>query len=162
MRDLSQPTVPSRAFYDQLAVETEKRRQANPTATALDPHCGASQQLREELKAHIEALAPQIVALSQDIHAHPEVGYQEFYAADAVAKLLQAHSIEVERASFGMETSLRAQIGGEAAATAAGAVVAADADRSDFVRVRRPTRGGSRLRSQRHVRQLRWGLPSPS
>lgn len=145
MRDLSQPTVPSRAFYDQLAVETEKRRQANPTATALDPHCGASQQLREELKAHIEALAPQIVALSQDIHAHPEVGYQEFYAADAVAKLLQAHSIEVERASFGMETSLRAQIGGEAAspsaavaganpdapAPAAGAVVAADADRSE-------------------------------
>lgn len=115
MRDLSQPTVPSRAFYDQLAVETEKRRQANPTATALDPHGGASIQLREELKAHIEALAPQIVALSQDIHAHPEVGYQEFYAADAVAKLLQAHSIEVERASFGMETSLRAQIGGEAA-----------------------------------------------
>ena len=150
MRDLSQPTVPSRAFYDQLAVETEKRRQANPTATALDPHCGASQQLREELKAHIEALAPQIVALSQDIHAHPEVGYQEFYAADAVAKLLQAHGIEVERASFGMETSLRAQIGGEAAspsaaaagapdaganpdapAPAAGAVVAADADRSE-------------------------------
>lgn len=150
MRDLSQPTVPSRAFYDQLAVETEKRRQANPTATALDPHGGASTQLREELKAHIEALAPQIVALSQDIHAHPEVGYQEFYAADAVAKLLQAHSIEVERASFGMETSLRAQIGGEAAssstaaagapdagdnpdapAPAAGAVVAADGDRSE-------------------------------
>lgn len=150
MRDLSQPTVPSRAFYDQLAVETEKRRQANPTATALDSHSGASQQLREELKAHIEALAPQIVALSQDIHAHPEVGYQEFYAADAVAKLLQAHGIEVERASFGMETSLRAQIGGEAAssstaaagapdagdnpdapAPAAGAVVAADGDRSE-------------------------------
>lgn len=150
MRDLSQPTVPSRAFYDQLAVETEKRRQANPTATALDPHCGASTQLREELKAHIEALAPQIVALSQDIHAHPEVGYQEFYAADAVAKLLQAHGIEVERASFGMETSLRAQIGGEAAspsaaaagapdaganpdapAPTAGAVVAADGDRSE-------------------------------
>ena len=145
MRDLSHPTVPSRAFYDQLAVETEKRRQANPTATALDPHGGASTQLREELKAHIEALAPQIVALSQDIHAHPEVGYQEFYAADAVAKLLQAHGIEVERASFGMETSLRAQIGGEAAtpstdtaganpdapAPTAGAVVAADADRSE-------------------------------
>ena len=111
MRDLSQPTVPCRAFYDQLAVETEKRRQANPTATALDPQSGASPQLREELKAQVEALSPQIVALSQDIHAHPEVGYQEFYAADAVAKLLQAHSIEVERASFGMETSLRAQIG---------------------------------------------------
>lgn len=138
MRDLSQPTVPSRAFYDQLAVETEKRRQANPAATALDPHGGASTQLREELKAHIEALAPQIVALSQDIHAHPEVGYQEFYAADAVAKLLQAHGIEVERASFGMETSLRAQIGSEAAtpsagdgAPDAGAVVAADAERSE-------------------------------
>ena len=125
MRDLSQPTVPSRAFYDQLAVETEKRRQANPTATALDPHGGASAQLREELKAHIEALAPQIVALSQDIHAHPEVGYQEFYAADAVAKLLQAHGIEVERASFGMETSLRAQIG--ACVSTPGASPSADA-----------------------------------
>ena len=125
MRDLSQPTVPSRAFYDQLAAETEKRRQANPAATALDPHGGASTQLREELKAHIEALAPQIVALSQDIHAHPEVGYQEFYAADAVAKLLQAHGIEVERASFGMETSLRAQIG--ACVSTPGASPSADA-----------------------------------
>ena len=111
MRDLSQPTEPCRAFYDQLAAETEKRRQANPAATALDPQSGASPQLREELKAQVEALSPQIVALSQDIHAHPEVGYHEFYAADAVAKLLQAHGIEVERASFGMETSLRAQIG---------------------------------------------------
>ena len=111
MRDLSQPTVPCRAFYDQLAAETEKRRQANPAATALDPQSGASPQLREELKSQVEALSPQIVALSQDIHAHPEVGYHEFYAADAVAKLLQAHGIEVERASFGMETSLRAQIG---------------------------------------------------
>ena len=125
MRDLSQPTVPSRAFYDQLAAETEKRRQANPAATALDPQSGASPQLREELKAQVEALSPQIVALSQDIHAHPEVGYHEFYAADAVAKLLQAHGIEVERASFGMETSLRAQIG--ACVSTPGASPSADA-----------------------------------
>lgn len=125
MRDLSQPTVPCRAFYDQLAVETEKRRQANPAATALDPQSGASPQLREELKAQVEALSPQIVALSQDIHAHPEVGYHEFYAADAVAKLLQAHGIEVERASFGMETSLRAQIG--ACVSTPGASPSADA-----------------------------------
>lgn len=125
MRDLSQPTVPCRAFYDQLAAETEKRRQANPAATALDPQSGASPQLREELKAQVEALSPQIVALSQDIHAHPEVGYHEFYAADAVAKLLQAHGIEVERASFGMETSLRAQIG--ACVSTPGASPSADA-----------------------------------
>lgn len=125
MRDLSQPTEPCRAFYDQLAAETEKRRQANPAATALDPQSGASPQLREELKAQVEALSPQIVALSQDIHAHPEVGYHEFYAADAVAKLLQAHGIEVERASFGMETSLRAQIG--ACVSTPGASPSADA-----------------------------------
>lgn len=125
MRDLSQPTEPCRAFYDQLATETEKRRQANPAATALDPQSGASPQLREELKAQVEALSPQIVALSQDIHAHPEVGYHEFYAADAVAKLLQAHGIEVERASFGMETSLRAQIG--ACVSTPGASPSADA-----------------------------------
>lgn len=125
MRDLSQPTEPCRAFYDQLAAETEKRRQANPAATALDPQSGASPQLREELKAQVEALSPQIMALSQDIHAHPEVGYHEFYAADAVAKLLQAHGIEVERASFGMETSLRAQIG--ACVSTPGASPSADA-----------------------------------
>ena len=125
MRDLSQPTEPCRAFYDQLAAETEKRRQANPAATALDPQSGASPQLRKELKAQVEALSPQIVALSQDIHAHPEVGYHEFYAADAVAKLLQAHGIEVERASFGMETSLRAQIG--ACVSTPGASPSADA-----------------------------------
>ena len=39
----------------------------------------------------------QLVALRRDLHAHPELGYQETRTSDIVAQLLQEHGIEVHR-----------------------------------------------------------------
>ena len=39
----------------------------------------------------------QLVALRRDLHAHPELGYQEQRTSDIVAQLLQEHGIEVHR-----------------------------------------------------------------
>ena len=100
-----------------MAAETEARRLAAGPAHALPAGAGAPAELREALTGIVERLAPELLALSHDLHAHPEVGFQEHHAMAAVAELLRAHGIELEVGVFGMETALRASIGPAAPAT---------------------------------------------
>ena len=54
-------------------------------------------------------LADQIVALSRDIHDHPETGYTEFHAVAAVADLLHDEGLTLgqhDRINPGIETPL--------------------------------------------------------
>ncbi len=101
-----------------MAAETEARRLAAGPAKALPDGAGAPARLRVTLAGIVERLAPELLALSHDLHAHPEVGYEEHRAMAAVADLLRAHGIAPELGVFGMETALRASIG--PAATAGG------------------------------------------
>lgn len=50
-----------------------------------------------KIKAHIEKILPEMVMLRHDIHAHPELGYQENRTSDLVAGLLQKWGYEVIR-----------------------------------------------------------------
>ncbi|WP_172119128.1 amidohydrolase [Actinomyces faecalis] len=111
LRDLSHPTTPSSAVQELMASETAVRQESVPAAAALSEACGAQAEVRAELASIVEGLAPEIVALSRDIHAHPEVGYTEHHAVAAVAALLRRHGIEPDEGVFGMETALRAQVG---------------------------------------------------
>ncbi|HEY7624082.1 MAG TPA: amidohydrolase [Candidatus Limnocylindria bacterium] len=52
-----------------------------------------------------------LIALSRDIHAHPELAYQERRAADAIAALLERAGHRVERGIGGLETAFRSRIG---------------------------------------------------
>jgi hippurate hydrolase len=54
-------------------------------------------RLSEHLIADIVAEAPSIVALRRDIHAHPELCYQEFRTADLVAEQLTQWGIPIHR-----------------------------------------------------------------
>ena len=94
-----------------MAVETAARAGAAAPATALGEGDGAPPALREALADVVAELAPQIVALSRDIHAHPELGYREHHAVAAVAGRLRAHGLEAEVGVYGMDTALRAEIG---------------------------------------------------
>ncbi|HEV8469275.1 MAG TPA: M20 family metallopeptidase [Candidatus Limnocylindria bacterium] len=53
----------------------------------------------------------ELVALSRDIHAHPELAYQERHAAQVIAALLERHGHTVERGIGGLETAFRAYVG---------------------------------------------------
>ena len=97
-----------------MAVETAARAGAAAPATALGEGDGAPPALREALADVVAELAPQIVALSRDIHAHPELGYREHHAVAAVAGRLRAHGLEAEVGVYGMDTALRAEIGASA------------------------------------------------
>ncbi|MDE2780021.1 MAG: amidohydrolase [Chloroflexota bacterium] len=51
--------------------------------------------------------------LSLDIHAHPELNYQEHYSSRALADFLEYNGLPVERGIGGVETAFRSTIQGE-------------------------------------------------
>ncbi|MEE8117197.1 MAG: hypothetical protein V3T28_08825, partial [Gemmatimonadales bacterium] len=56
----------------------------------------------------IDEASEELVAISRDIHSHPELNYQEHHAAEVLADSLDGHGFEVERAVGGVETAFRA------------------------------------------------------
>ncbi len=56
----------------------------------------------------INALSNKLKAISLDIHAHPELNYQERYAAKLLSDFLEGQGFEVERKLGGVETAFRA------------------------------------------------------
>jgi amidohydrolase len=59
----------------------------------------------------IDAAADRLDAVARDIHAHPELCYEERYAADRIAGELDRSGIDVERGAGGVATALRARFG---------------------------------------------------
>jgi len=62
----------------------------------------------------IEGSKPELFDLSKDVHAHPELNYQEYYSSNALAGFLERHNLQVERGIGGVETAFKATIPGGA------------------------------------------------
>lgn len=56
----------------------------------------------------IDAARDDLVAASLDIHAHPELNYEERHASRLLADVLERHGLAVERGVGGIETAFRA------------------------------------------------------
>lgn len=54
-----------------------------------------------------------LVALSRDIHSHPELAYQEHHAVGAITAFLKRAGHPVERGIGGLETAFRSRVGPE-------------------------------------------------
>jgi amidohydrolase len=67
----------------------------------------ALETAREAIAARREAL----IALSHFVHAHPELGYEEFESSAAAANALEAAGFTVERGSAGLTTAFKATVG---------------------------------------------------
>ncbi len=65
--------------------------------------------LKKAVAATIDRLAPQLIAMSDDIHAHPEIKFEERYAAKLLADALGDGGLAVDRGTAGMETAFRGQ-----------------------------------------------------
>ncbi len=59
----------------------------------------------------IEAARDELVALSHFVHAHPEMGYEEFQSAEAVAAACERAGFTVERGIASLPTAFRATSG---------------------------------------------------
>ena len=75
--------------------------------------------------AHIAQYHPELVALRRDLHAHPELGFEEVYTAARVKEALQACGVDAIADGIG-RTGLVATVRGRS--TASGAMVGLRAD----------------------------------
>jgi amidohydrolase len=66
---------------------------------------------KAQATATVDAVASDLVALSHEIHEHPELGFEERLAAGLLADALAAGGLEVERQAYGIETSFAARVG---------------------------------------------------
>ena len=67
--------------------------------------------MHEHVVRRVEEIQHGLVELSERIHAHPELGWKEFKAAEWTAQFLESHGFEVERGYLGFPTALRAVFG---------------------------------------------------
>jgi len=72
---------------------------------------GASAQVWDRIAREVEANATALLELSHDIHAHPELNFQERHAAAAVATLLERSGHLIEVGTWGLETAFLASVG---------------------------------------------------
>ncbi|HVM21305.1 MAG TPA: hypothetical protein VM307_15200, partial [Egibacteraceae bacterium] len=93
---------------EQLAAMAVAAARAEPLRS---PHAGAPQAVGASVTSAVERLRGDLVALSHDVHAHPELGYEEHHAVAAVAALLRRHGHEPEVGAYGLPTALRARAG---------------------------------------------------
>ena len=110
MRDLSRPTQPCPAIQQLMAAETAARAKTAGPAVGLADAAGAPSALREHLATMIERLGPEIIALSWNLHAHPEIGFEEYHAMAAVAQLLRAHGVEPRLGVYGIPAGDRKSV----------------------------------------------------
>ena len=77
-------------------------------------HTGPKDELANASNSAIETSKTDLFDLSKDIHAHPELNYEEFYSSNALAGFLERRDFRVERGIGGVETAFRATIPGGA------------------------------------------------
>ena len=67
--------------------------------------------LKARLQQEVEARADVLLDASHQIHAHPELNYEEHFAHDLLTDLLEQEGLAVERGAFGLETAFVARAG---------------------------------------------------
>ncbi|HEY1269797.1 MAG TPA: amidohydrolase [Candidatus Binatia bacterium] len=67
------------------------------------------QQLKQKTAAGLDAQRPRLETISRFVHANPELGYQEFKAAERLTNELSEENYEVEIPAAGMETAFVAR-----------------------------------------------------
>ena len=66
---------------------------------------------KESAKTGVAAAREELVEISLDIHAHPELAMEEVRASTLLSDRLEKRGFAVERAAFGIETAFRARWG---------------------------------------------------
>src|SRR5208283_4820473 len=72
-------------------------------STPMDAHA--------EICRAIDTYRDQAVALSHEIHEHPELKFEEHFAAGLLSKAATELGLEVEREAGGLKTAFRAEFG---------------------------------------------------
>lgn len=63
------------------------------------------------VRERISELAPLLIEVSHEIHANPELGYEEHKAAALLTRVMEEHGLDVERGTANLETAFTAATG---------------------------------------------------
>jgi amidohydrolase len=66
-----------------------------------------------EISRAIDNYRDKVVAISHEIHEHPELKFEEHFAADLLSRAAKELGLEVERGVGGLKTAFRAEFGAE-------------------------------------------------
>src|SRR5947209_18680196 len=66
---------------------------------------------KERLIAEVDRHAEGLLDASHRIHEHPELLFEERFAAELLCDLLEGAGLEVERGAYGLETAFAARAG---------------------------------------------------
>lgn len=69
--------------------------------------------VKDRACAEIDRLADSLVDASHQIHAHPELGFEERFAHDLLTDLLDREGVAADRKAFGLDTAFAARSGDE-------------------------------------------------
>ncbi len=69
------------------------------------------EDLKNAVCAEVDRLAPQLLQASHDIHAHPELNFEEHFAHGLLTDLLEQAGLSPQRSAFGVETAFEARAG---------------------------------------------------
>ncbi|GAA1988274.1 amidohydrolase [Amycolatopsis minnesotensis] len=100
----SEPTTPDDSYLRALTESTAAAVAAAEPLTS--PHAGADAETAQQVSATVDECAAALVALSRDLHAHPEEGFAEHRSVNALAELLRAHGQQAEVGIGGLDTAL--------------------------------------------------------
>jgi amidohydrolase len=68
-------------------------------------------QLKQAALAEIDAIADRLVHVSREIHAHPELNYEEHFAHDLLADVLDDRGLAPVRGAYDVATAFEARVG---------------------------------------------------
>ena len=61
----------------------------------------------------IDKMQNELLTLSHQIHDHPELGFEEFQAVEAISSVLEHHGFQVQKGYGGLQTAFRADKAGK-------------------------------------------------
>jgi len=67
--------------------------------------------LKKEVCAAVDRLARELVAVSHEIHAHPELAFEEVRAARVLGETARDHGLDARQSVYGLATALEARFG---------------------------------------------------
>jgi amidohydrolase len=105
---MADPVPPYQGYLNRLVERIEAAPDREPPEA---PHQGAPPDLRAALTEAVERRAAALVEFSHDLHAHPELAYEEHESVRRLARVLADAGQDSEIGVFGVETTLRAEAG---------------------------------------------------
>ncbi len=70
-------------------------------------------EVKDRLDAEVDRLADVLLDVSHQIHANPELGFEEHFAHDLLTGILADEGLPVERGAYGLDTAFTARAGSE-------------------------------------------------